>query len=83
MKKLVAVSVAVLGAAIVPAQASAVAPHLHCLTTPGGTHAIALGVTHHAPHETLENFHSNVHLGVFVNGNNPNTLAAIAPSGSC
>jgi hypothetical protein len=41
--------------------------HLHCLTTPSGkTHAIAPGVTLHAPHETaFHNFHQNVHREVF------------------
>ena len=41
--------------------------HLHCLTTPSGkTHAIARGVTLHAPHDTaFHNFHQNVHREVF------------------
>ena len=48
-------------------QTLAVPTHLHCLTTPSGhVHSIAGGVTYQAPHETLHNFHSNVHFGAFV-----------------
>ena len=58
--------------------------HLHCLTTPGGTHSIARGVSLQAPHEpALHNLHEHVHLGVFVEGDNPNTLTATSPTGSC
>ena len=50
-------------------QALAGHTHLHCLTTPAGTHSIARGVTLHAPHGAFSNLHSNVHLGPF----NPST----------
>jgi len=37
-----------------------------------------------APHEpALHNLHEHVHLGVFVEGDNPNTLTATSPTGSC
>jgi hypothetical protein len=83
MRKL-AITVAALGGlAVIPAPASAVPLHLHCLTTPGGTHAIAGGVTANAPHNTaFHNFHNNVHTGAFA-GQNPNTVTATAPTGSC
>ncbi len=40
--------------------------HEHPLTTPSGkTHAIAPGVSYHAPCNAFVNFHFNVHRGVF------------------
>ena len=84
MRRIVVVLAAVTGLAVMPASASAVPGHLHCLTTPGGTHSIARGVSLHAPHEpALHNLHENVHLGVFAAGDNPNTLTATSPTGSC
>jgi hypothetical protein len=64
-------------------QAGAQVPlHLHCLATPGGTHAIAAGVTANAPQHAFENFHFNVHLGATA-GQNPNTVTPTAPTGPC
>ena len=41
--------------------------HVHCLTTPGGTHSIARGVTLHAPHSpAFHNLHFIVHAQVFA-----------------
>ena len=66
-RTLVAMGASALLLAAFAGQALAVPDHLHCLTTPNGNvHPIALGVTYHAPHETLHNFHSNVHQGAFV-----------------
>ena len=57
--------------------------HLHCLTTPNGnTHAIAPGVTEHAPHDAFVTFHINVHRGVFgVTGAGPNDVEGKHPLG--
>ncbi len=53
-------------------QAPPLERHLHSLATPSGdTHAIAGGVTANAPCGAFRNFHGNVHLGVFMFGNNP------------
>ena len=57
--------------------------HLHCLTTPGGTHSIAGGLTANGPHDAFTRFHFQVHLGALANLNNPVTVAAIPPTGSC
>ncbi len=57
--------------------------HLHCLTTPGGTHAIAGGLTANGPHDAFSRFHLQVHLGALTNPNNPVTVAATGPTGSC
>jgi hypothetical protein len=68
-----ALSILVLGAAA-PAQAQ-VPRHLHCMTNASAdTHAIAGGLTRNAPQSAFENFHFGVHLAVFVQGPNPNTL---------
>jgi hypothetical protein len=46
--------------------------HFHSLGTPNGkTHVIAGGLTQNAPCGAFRNFHGNVHLAVFVSGNNP------------
>ena len=51
--------------------------HLHCLTTPGGVHSIARGVTLMASHETaFHNLHGNVHLGAFGPGHPLGPLSA-------
>ncbi len=65
--------------------AFAVTRHLHCLTTPGGTHAIAGGLTANAPQGAFDNFHFNVHQGAFVNNSpsSPVTIAGTSPTGSC
>jgi hypothetical protein len=76
MKKIIAVvPVVVLAVLGQQSAAWAVPGHLHCMTNASGkTHAIAVGVTLHAPHEpALHNFHENVHLGAFA-GNNPQTI---------
>ena len=68
---------ALLLAGIGAAPASAGPAHLHCMTNASGnTHAIAQGVTLHAPHEpALHNFHQHVHTGAF-GGTNPHTVTA-------
>jgi hypothetical protein len=54
------------------AQAPPLERHFHTLETPNGkTHVIAGGLTQNAPCGAFRNFHGNVHLGVFVLGNNP------------
>lgn len=66
--------------------AVAVGPHLHCLHTPGGTHAIGAGVTANAPHDTaFHNFHGYVHLGAHVNNStsSPVFVTVTGPTGSC
>ena len=60
-------------------RALAVTLHQHLLDTPGAIDVeVARGLCvadAHGQHETaFHNFHSNVHLGVFINGNNPNTV---------
>ncbi len=59
--------------------------HLHCLTTPGGTHSIAHGLTANGPHHAFSNFHFQVHLGAFANNsaNSPVTVSTKAATGSC
>jgi hypothetical protein len=53
--------------------------HLHQLTTPNGdTHAIAYGVTFHAPCVAFLNFHEIVHETVF---GTPGTGALKNPNG--
>lgn len=56
--------------------------HLHCLTTPGGTHAIAGGLTANGPHDAFTGFHFRVHLGALMNPNNPISVSAVF-TGSC
>lgn len=49
--------------------------HFHSLETANGkTHTIAGGLTENAPCGAFQNFHGNVHLGVFVFGNNPHDV---------
>jgi hypothetical protein len=68
--------------AAAPAQAQ-VPRHLHCMTNASGqTHAIAGGLTANAPQSAFETFHFGVHLGTFVEGPNPHTLAP-SFSGTC
>ena len=57
--------------------------HLHCFTSASGnTHAIARGVTYHAAHGAFDNFHFNVHRGVFgVTGAGPNDVVGKHPLG--
>lgn len=56
--------------------------HLHCLTTPGTTTAIAGGLTANAPHDAFSTFHFQVHLGALTSSGNL-TVAPTAPTGSC
>jgi len=53
--------------------------HLHCLTNPGGTTAIAGGLTANAPHDAFSRFHTQVHLGAFAN-NSPSSPVTVAPT---
>jgi hypothetical protein len=64
------------GALAIAAPAQAQVPrHLHCLSNPSGeTYAIAGGLTANAPQSAFETFHFGVHISVFVQGPNPNTL---------
>jgi hypothetical protein len=72
------------GAVVLVAPAQAQVPrHLHCMTNASGTtHAIARGLTANAPQSAFETFHFGVHLGVFVQGPNPQTLDP-SFTGSC
>ncbi len=59
--------------------AVAVGLHQHLLDTPGATDIeVAQGLctaAAHGQHDTaFHNFHSNVHVGVFIAGDNPNTI---------
>jgi hypothetical protein len=79
MRKLVAVLV-VAAAAVVAAPAQAAHQHLHCLVTPNGeSHFIARGVSLEANHTGFSNFHSNVHLALFVFGDHPLDIQAPIP----
>jgi hypothetical protein len=63
-------------AAVSATPAVAVPTHLHCMTNASGnTHSIARGITLQAPHDTLHNFHENVHTGAFA-GTNPQIITA-------
>jgi hypothetical protein len=72
------------GVLALAAPANAQVPrHLHCLTeASGNTHAIAGGLTANAPQNAFETFHFGVHLAVFVEGPNPQTLMP-SFTGSC
>jgi hypothetical protein len=72
------------GVLALAAPANAQVPrHLHCLTeASGNTHAIAGGLTANAPQSAFETFHFGVHLAVFVEGPNPQTLTP-SFTGSC
>lgn len=69
--------------AFVVAPASAVTRHVHFLTTPGGTHAVAAGVSEHAPCTAFLNLHEGVHLSVFLGGQFPHTVTAQFIEGTC
>lgn len=84
MRALIGSSVIALGIILTgarPALADDVPLHLHCLTTPGTTTAIAGGVTANAPHDAFSRFHFGVHLGAFTN--TPHTVTPTSPTGSC
>jgi hypothetical protein len=74
----------VAGVLALAAPANAQVPrHLHCLTdASGNTHAIAGGLTANAPQSAFETFHFGVHIAVFVEGPNPQTLMP-SFTGSC
>jgi hypothetical protein len=48
--------------------------HVHSITSPGGTTDFGGGVSNNAPCVAFLNLHFNVHIGVFVQGDNPNQL---------
>jgi hypothetical protein len=56
---------------------------VHSITTPGGTHEFGGGVSTQAPCVAFLNLHENVHLGVFVAGDNPNGISVEFISGTC
>ena len=68
-----------------PAYADHVPAHLHCMTTANGeTHAMAQGLTAHAPSGAFDNFHFNVHLGTFAERNPNGPLAPdLSPPFAC
>jgi hypothetical protein len=68
---------------VAPPVSAQVPLHLHCLTNPAGTHAVAGGLTANAPQHAFENFHFNVHLDVFMFGSNPNTVSPVPPTATC
>ena len=67
MRKVIAAVVAAAASGIASSSALAHPPqHWHCLeTASGNVHLIARGVTEHAAHRALEQFHFVVHRGVF------------------
>lgn len=67
-RTLALVAIGVGGVLVAAGSTGAVPEHLHCITTPNGeTHAIAGGVTNHAPHDpAFHNFHGHVHMGAFA-----------------
>ena len=67
MRKLIAAVVVAAGFGVASGSALAHPPqHWHCFETASGkVHLIAQGVTDHAAHRALENFHFKVHRGVF------------------
>ena len=84
MRKLLVGVVAAAALAVGSGSAAAHPPqHWHCLQTPNGNwHLIAHGVTEHAEHRALEQFHFNVHRGVFgVTGTGPFDVEGKHPLG--
>jgi hypothetical protein len=55
--------------------------HLHCVTTPGTTTAIAGGLTANGPHAAFEHFHFQVHLGALTSSGNLTVVPKF--SGGC
>jgi hypothetical protein len=71
-------------AAVAPAGAQTVVPrHVHSITTAGGTTEFGAGVSQNAPCEAFLNLHFNVHVGVFILGNNPNSVSIVPSGGEC
>jgi hypothetical protein len=48
---------------------------VHSIATPGGTHEFGTGVSLNAPCVAFLNLHENVHLDVFLAGDNPNGIS--------
>jgi hypothetical protein len=67
----------------VAAPASALDRHVHSITTPGGTTEFGAGVSNNAPCVAFLNLHENVHLAVFLAGDNPNAISVQFISGVC
>ena len=67
----------------VAAPASALDRHVHSITTPGGTTEFGAGVSNNAPCGAFLNLHENVHVGVFLAGDNPNAISVQFISGVC
>jgi hypothetical protein len=65
------------------APAGAVPRHIHSITTPGGTTEFGAGVSTNAPCVAFLNLHFNVHVGVFLEGDNPNAISIQGISGTC
>lgn len=61
----------------------AIPRHVHSITTEGGTHEFAGGVSTQAPCVAFLNLHENVHLAVFVAGDNPNAISVEFIDGEC
>lgn len=84
MRRLIVGVVAAAALAVGAGSAAAHPPqHWHCLKTPSGNwHLIAHGVTENADHRALEEFHFNVHRGVFgVTGAGPFNVEGRHPLG--
>ena len=81
MRRLILLVIGVGGILVGTVSAAGAVPlHQHLLTTPGATNiAIAGGLCvadAQGQHDTaFHNFHSNVHVGVFIAGDNPNTVS--------
>jgi hypothetical protein len=56
--------------------------HLHCVTTPGTTTAIAGGLTANGPDPAFQHFHHQVHLVALARSGNLGVVPT-SPSGSC
>jgi hypothetical protein len=67
----------------VAAPANALDRHVHSITTPGGTTEFGAGVSNNAPCVAFLNLHENVHVGVFLAGDNPNAISVRFISGVC
>lgn len=63
--------------------AGAIPRHIHMITTPGGTHSFGAGVSENAPCVAFMNLHMNVHVGVFLAGDNPNGVSTVGIPGVC
>jgi hypothetical protein len=83
MRRFVVLLTAVGALALLAAPAQAVTRHIHSLTTPGTTTEIAIGVSEHAPCTAFLNLHENVHVGVFLGGQFPNTVTVQFIEGTC